>query len=654
MLKAQYYQWSLLVVLWTIVFAPSMAQEALDTNQPLFEQMVEFRGTPYRSASGAPGHAYWQNRADYDITVSLDEEAHSLTGNITITYTNNSPDALEFIWLQLDQNKFTADSRGTAVQPYNGGRWVGATDGGYELSSLQIATVERRGRGVSYSPEYTVNDTRMQILLKEPLEANGGKVNISMNFSFKIPEYGADRMGRLETENGWIYELAQWYPRLAVYDDVKGWNVEPYLGSGEFYLEYGDFDYKVTVPYDHIVVGSGELVNANEVLTASQRENMKKATESDERVYLVSPDEVADPTKTRPKQDGTFTWHFRMKNSRDIAFASSKAFIWDAARINLPSGKKALAMSVYPKESDGENAWGRSTEYTKASIEHYSEKWYEYPYPVAVNVAGNVGGMEYPGLSFCSWKSTTRGLWGVTDHEFGHNWFPMIVGSNERLYPWMDEGFNTFINHYSTLAFNDGEYSSTLDQAQRFVPSLTDSEREAIATYPDVTQSYNLGFVAYRKPGMGLVLLREVILGEERFDRAFKAYIKRWAYKHPTPLDFFNTMENVAGEELDWFWKGWFYSTENLDQSVDGVVYDNAGNPYIRLSNRGGLVMPVIIEVTEQDGKKNRFTLPVEVWQRGDEWTFRYEGGSVESVVLDPDRQLPDINIGNNHWPYQE
>lgn len=619
-------------------------EKGLDTNQPLFEAMNNYRATPYRSASGAPGPEYWQNRADYDIAVSLDPEAHKITGRVTLTYTNNSPDELEFLWLQLEQNKFTKDSRGTAVQPPRGGRFTGGTGGGYELSSVKV--------NGNYTPEYLIDDTRMQVLLREPLEPKGGEIEITIGFSYIIPEYGADRMGRLETENGVIYELAQWYPRVAVYDDIKGWNVEPYLGTGEFYLEYGNFDYNITVPYDYIVAASGALQNPKDVLTKAQRKRLDEAAKSDKRVYVIKPEEVAKPEETRPKQKGTFTWEFRLENARDVAWAASKAFIWDAARINLPGGKTAMAMSVYPEEVASDEAWGRSTEYTKASIEHYSEMWYEYPYPTAVNVAGTVGGMEYPGLSFCSWKSEGERLWGVTDHEFGHNWFPMIVGSNERLYAWMDEGFNTFINHYSTLAFNNGEYPSDLTNIQRFVPSLTDNEREEIATYPDVIQSQNLGFVAYRKPAMGLLLLREYVLGKERFDRAFKTYIRRWAYKHPTPADFFHTMENVAGEELDWFWKGWFYSNKNLDQAVDRVVSDRFGNEYIFLSNRGGLVMPVVLEITETDGDTERLELPVEIWQRGDEWIVRYEGNEIESVAIDPDNQLPDVNTGNNRWPY--
>src|SRR5690606_20416603 len=281
--------------------------------------------------------------------------------------------------------------------------------------------------------------------------------------------------------------------------DVQGWNVEPYLGAGEFYYDYGDFDYKITVPYDHIVVGSGELQNPREVLSPKDRERMQAAMKSDETVFLIKPEEVNDPS-IRAKQNGTLTWHFKMENTRDVAFGSSKAFIWDAARINLPSGKKIIAQSAYPRESAGEEAWGRSTEYSKASVEYYSEKWYEYPYASAINVAADIGGMEYPGLNFCSWKSKGAGLWGVTDHEFGHNWFPMIVGSNERKYAWMDEGFNTFINHYSTLDFNNGEYPSRLNRTRNATNWFVNPNREGIDTYPDVANLQNLGMIAYYKP----------------------------------------------------------------------------------------------------------------------------------------------------------
>lgn len=491
----------------------------------------------------------------------------------------------------------------------------------------------------------------MQVFFNEPISPNGGRASVSMDFEYKIPVKGMDRMGRLDVEDGTIYALAQWYPRVAVFDDVEGWNIEPYLGAGEFYLGYGDFEYRITVPYDHIVVGSGELLNADEVLTKEQQERMEKASQSDSTVYIVSPEEVNNPAVTRPTQQGKLTWRFKIDNARDVAFASSKAFIWDAAKIDLPSGKKAMAQSAYPRESDGDEAWGRSTEYSKASIEHYSDWWYEYPYPVAVNVAADIGGMEYPGLNFCSYQSKGKGLWGVTDHEFGHNWFPMIVGSNERRYAWMDEGFNTFINHYSSVEFNNGEYGSTLDETRRFVGWLTNENREGIDTYPDVANTSNLGMIAYMKPAMGLVMLREYILGEERFDNAFKSYINAWAYKHPQPNDFFNHMENVAGENLSWFWKGWFYGNGNIDISIDQVVPYNGDYVFV-LSNRGDIPMPVLLEVVFEDGSKEQVNLPVEIWQRGDQWNHLFKTDkTIKSVVIDPEKIVADINISNDSWP---
>lgn len=625
----------------------SQAQQGLDNNQKDFGEFMDRKGTFTRTASGKPSENYWQNSADYQIEAVLDDEAHTLTGTISITYTNNSPEKLEFVWLQLEQNRFTPDSRGTLTTPVQGNRYNGDTDGGYELSAVQ-AKVGSKGR---VSSQYLIIDTRMQIWLDEPIPAKGGKATISMDFSFKIPQKGMDRMGRLKVDGGWVYALAQWYPRVAVFDDIEGWNVEPYLGAGEFYLEYGDFDYKITAPYDHIVVGSGKLMNPKEVLSKELQIRYSKAMESDETVYLVSPEEIKNTELTRPKQEGTVTWHFQIQNARDVAFASSNAFIWDAAKINLPSGKKVLAQSVYPKESEGGDAWSRSTEYSKASIEHYSEMWYEFPYETATNVAADIGGMEYPGLNFCSYKSKDEDLWGVTDHEFGHNWFPMIVGNNERRYAWMDEGFNTFINHYSSLAFNEGEYGSNLNQTRRYNNYFLNEDREGIDTYPDVSNLSNLGMVAYMKPGIGLIMLREYILGPERFDNAFKSYIKTWAYKHPQPFDFFNHMENVGGENLSWFWKGWFYGNGNIDLAITTVV-PYSGNYLVVLSNEGDMPMPVLLEIEYEDRVKERQMLPVEIWQRGDSWNHLIRTSKrVKKIVLDPDKVLPDINLGNDSWP---
>jgi hypothetical protein len=624
-----------------------IAQQGLDNNQADFGEFMNRKGTYTRTASGKPSENYWQNAANYQIEVTLNEEEHVLAGKVTIDYINNSPEELEFVWLQLEQNRFTEDSRGTLTTPIQGNRYNGDTDGGYEISAVQ-AKVGKKG---NVSSKYLISDTRMQVWFDQPIPAKGGTATISMNFSFKVPQKGMDRMGRLEVEDGWIYAFAQWYPKVAVFDDIEGWNVEPYLGAGEFYLEYGDFDYKVTVPYDHIVVGSGKLMNPKEVLSSELMDRYEKAQNSDETVYLVSPEEIQNTELTRPKQEGMITWHFQIQNSRDIAFATSKTFIWDAAKINLPSGKTILAQSVYPKESDGEEAWSRSTEYSKASIEHYSEMWYEFPYEAATNVAADIGGMEYPGLNFCRYTSKGEGLWGVTDHEFGHNWFPMIVGNNERRYAWMDEGFNTFINHYSTLAFNDGEYPSTLNQTRRFNNYFLNENREGIDTYPDVANTSNLGMVAYMKPAIGLIMLREYVLGAERFDNAFRSYIETWAYKHPQPTDFFNHMENVAGENLSWFWQGWFYGNGNIDLGLNAVV-PYAGNYVAVINNKGDIPMPVLLEIEFEDGSKERQMLPVEIWQRGDTWNHLIKTTKkVKSVVIDPDKVLPDINLGNDSWP---
>jgi len=626
----------------------AVGQSEPKNNQELFNEFTYRQGSPYRTASGKPGPEYWQNAANYALDVSLDESNHTLSGKVSITYTNNSPEELDFVWLHLEQNRFKPDSRGTLTTPIQGNRYSGDVEGGYTITNVKSQLTKR---GSASSNRHLISDTRMQVFLDEPIPAKGGQAVISMDFEFKIPEKGMDRMGRLNVNDGTIYALAQWYPKVAVFDDVVGWNIEPYLGAGEFYLGYGDFEYKVTVPYDHIVVGSGELLNAREVLTKEQQDRMKLAAQSDTTVYILSPEELSDTGKTRPKQDGTLTWHFRIRNARDVAFASSKAFIWDAAKIDLPSGKAAMAQSVYPAESDGQGAWGRSTEYSKASIEHYSSRWYEYPYPVAVNVAADIGGMEYPGLNFCSYKSTGAALWNVTDHEFGHNWFPMIVGTNERRYAWMDEGFNTFINHYSSLEFNDGEYGSTLNQTRRYISWFNNPNREGIDTYPDVANTSNLGMIAYMKPAIGLIMLREYILDHERFDNAFKGYINAWAYKHPQPNDFFNIMENIAGENLDWFWKGWFYGTENIDLAIENVV-PYGGNKVIILSNKGGIPMPVLMEITYADDSKERIKLPVEIWQRGDQWNHLLKTNKeVKKVEIDPDKVLPDVNISNDSWP---
>lgn len=597
-------------------------------------------GTATRSASGQPGHAYWQNSADYHLNVSLNEDKKEITGTAQITYTNNSPDKLGFLWLQLDQNLFAKDSRGNGVVPLSGSR-NGAHgeefNGGYTIKSVRLDGKEVK---------YTITDTRMQIDLQKELKANGGVAKIEIEYSFVSPDYGSDRMGVQETKNGKIFTIAQWYPRMCVYDDVMGWNTLPYLGASEFYLEYGNITANITVPANHYVVASGELLNEKEVYSKEEISRWNEARNSDKTVMIRPKSEIG-----KNKASGTKTWKFKINQTRDFAWASSAGFILDAAKINLPSGKKSLAISAYPVESAGDKAWGRSTEYTKAAIEHYSKKWYEYTYPAATNVAGNEGGMEYPGIVFCHMDSKGEDLWGVTDHEFGHNWFPMIVGSNERLFAWMDEGFNTFINGLSTEAFNKGEYYRKPNLARSGVYLLNDN-LEPVMVGPDNMKERSIGALAYFKPGTGLEVLREAILGPEKFDKAFRTYIDRWAFKHPTPWDFFHTMENVSGEELNWFWRGWFFNKWKIDQSVKNVQYVNGdfkNGVQITVENIGQLPMPTTVQIRFKDGTAQIVKIPVEVWKRNTEWTFKVDSKKeIDEVKLDPDSVVPDVNLENN------
>ncbi len=638
---------ALLLTVYVAGFSQGKFASAYDPHA-LFSPIFYTGGeTITRAANGEPNVGYWQNRADYQISATLNEVTHQVSGTVTIAYKNNSPHDLPFLWLQLDQNLFNNKSRGQARMPVDSRSRYGDAksgfNGGDNISNVQINDA---------AANYTITDTRMQIRLSKPVKAGGETIKIKMDFSFIIPEYGADRCGILKTKNGDIFAVAQWYPRMCVFDEVQGWNTLPYLGPSEFYLEYGDFDFTITVPASHIVVASGELQNPSEVLTAAQNQRYESAKKSDKTIIIRSEKEVTDPA-SRPKGN-TLTWHYKITNARDVSWATSKAFIWDAAKMNLPSGKTALAMSVYPAESNGDKAWGRATEYTKKSIENYSKRWFEFPYPVASNVASNVGGMEYPGIVFCGSKATQEGLFGVTDHEFGHTWFPMIVGSNERKYGWMDEGFNTFINSLAHDDFNNGEYKEQPKNMQQMAQYLFNPNSEAILNTPDAMKEANIGTALYFKPGYGLELLRNEILGPDRFDYAFRLYIQRWAFKHPTPWDFFRTMDNAAGEDLSWFWKGWFLENYKLDQAIESVKYEKdmeANGAIVTIANLDQMAMPVTLAYETISGKKDVIKLPVEVWNNTNTWKVKLPTTEkLVSVVLDPDKILPDMDATNNSW----
>jgi hypothetical protein len=627
------------------------ASGSLSTYEPykLFSPLFYPVGaTPTRAATGEPGPAYWQNRTDYKIATTLDETANLVTASVIITYKNNSPHSLPYLWLQLDQNLFTPNSRGQARMPYGETSRYGDAksgfEGGYKIKAVKYVNGNAKA-------DYIVSDTRMQLRLPQPMAPGGSIVQFQIDYSFVVPEYGADRSGILKTAQGNIYTVAHWYPRLCVFDDVRGWNADPYLGPSEFYLGYGDFEVAITAPSNHVVVCSGELQNPTEVLTPVQQQRLEAARKSDQTVMIRTDEEVKQLPATA---NGQLTWKFKIANSRDVAWAASRAFIWDAAKINLPSGKASLAMSVYPNESKSKDGWGRSTEYTKGSVENYSKRWFEYPYPCAVNVASNVGGMEYPGIVFCRSSATNAALFGVTDHEFGHTWFPMIVGSNERYYGWMDEGFNTFINSLADDDFNNGEYKEKPDDMELIGYYVFSDDSEPVMSTPDAMKERNIGNMLYKKPGIALELLRNEILGPERFDFAFRTYIRNWAYKHPTPWDFFRTMENAAGENLNWFWRGWFIENYRLDQSIAKIEYEDknaAKGAIVTIVNMDKMAMPVTLAYETIGGKKGVIKLPVEIWNNAVEFQVKLPTTErLKKVVIDPDKVLPDTHFENNVW----
>ncbi len=621
-------------------------------NQSMFRRF-DWTLSPYRTGSGAPSHLYWQNRADYVISAKIDTLEHVLSGRETITYTNNSPDTLRYVWVQLDQNLSNPKMRPRLIKQADDPTQpslfrTSEFDGGIEITDVEVITVQtvKKGKRVVSSKKtkskakFKINDTMMRIDLPEPLAPNGGMVQLEMAWSFPIPFTG--RMGREECKQGWVYQIAQWYPRMCVYDDISGWNTDQYLGAGEFYTEYGSFDVKLTVPANHICLATGTLQNPTEVLTPTLRERLAKAAKSDETVMIIARDEVG-ASFTRPKRTGELTWHYKADNVRDFAFASSAAFIWDAAQWN-----GILAQSLYPVE--GQQIWKESTQYVRFSLKEFSEKWFPYPYNTMINVNGSVpGGMEYPMMIFCRERYNDFRLFAVTLHEVGHTWFPMIVQNNERRYAWLDEGLNSFICYYGEKE-KYPERKARRGEGRDIVPYMRSETHQPLMTHPHAI--LNLGQNAYAKTAAALVALREVVLGEERFDMAFKEYINRWKYKHPTPEDFFRTIEDAAGEDLAWFWRGWFYTTAQLDQSVDSVhTLDSLDQYYNRifLVNRKEMVMPVEMEITYEDGSTERRKLPVEIWLQDNVFVAPvWSEKKIVGVELDPDKKLPDVDLSNN------
>ncbi|HET8534672.1 MAG TPA: M1 family metallopeptidase, partial [Sphingomicrobium sp.] len=520
---------------------------------------------------------------------------------------------------------------------------------GMVLDSVEVTV---GGRTAAVQP--LVSDTRAQLPLPAPLPpASQAEVDISYHYTVPKEPWGG-RTGWMETSGGPIYSIAQWYPRMAVYDDLRGWDTLPYLQQ-EFYLEYGDFDYSVTVPANYVVVGSGELTNPEQVLPPTQLARLAQARQSDKTVMIRS---AAEPFGSAT---ATRTWRFKMHDSRDVAFAASPAFNWDAARMNLPGGRTGLAMSVYPVEAKN---WDRSTEYLKDSVERFSAKWFPFPWPVAVNVAGPAAGMEYPALAFDPIDAKPKSLFAVTAHEIGHSWFPMTVGFDERRNAWMDEGINTFIDVYESDEFNRGEFAPKRDSeyapkggnpVDEILPVLADPDAPPILSRADTIPEKYRHPVTYFKAALGMVLLREQILGPDRFDPAFRRFIAAWAFKHPTPADFFRAMDSEAGEDLSWFWRGWFYNNWQLDLTVTGIAPFPKDSAFkgstVTVASLDKMVMPVTLRVTFADGTKRDIRLPAETWIRQASTQVPVVSASpVVRAELDPDHKLPDRDRSNDDF----
>ncbi|WP_338355972.1 M1 family metallopeptidase [Yeosuana marina] len=611
--------------------------------------------TTIRSASGKPSSGYWQNKSDYKVKASFDVDTRLLKGEVAIDYTNNSPDILQALWLQLDQNIANTDSRSNKLQnPDN------APDNskGYTISRLRMLKNE-----TWQEISFIVDGTRMQIRLNDFINPNE-TVKLSIDYSYTLQtKSSGGRSGYMNTDDGAIFEFSYWYPRMCVYDDYNGWNTLPFIGGGEMYLDYGTIDYEVTVPSNQVVVGAGTLINGDDILNNKTLKRLNEASQSDKTVFIRNANELNMPVTK--KTTGTTTWHFKMENTRDVAWAMSTAYIWDAAKINLPKGGTALAQSVYPIASTKDNkAWARCTEMLKASVEEFSSKWFVYPYDVATCVAGPVGGMEYPGLAFNSWKAEPYDMFLLASHEIGHTWFPMIVGSDERRHPFMDEGFNTFIDIYAHDDFNNGEFAPKRDgeyaegggnPADEIIKVIEDcKDGPTLMTPADDMDYKHVHPLAYFKSAFGLVLLRDVILGPDKFDYAFRQYIHNWAFKHPKPEDFFRSIDNGSGEDLTWFWQGWYHHNWQLDQAITNVTYvkeDESKGANITVTNNQQMVMPILVKVEESNGKIHEFKVPVEIWKFGKDAEFHVNSTSkIKRIIIDEKHQLPDIDRSNNEW----
>ncbi len=704
-----------ITTLFSFVFLTSFAQESKPqghTNQNKFRQLYNELATPnvYRTASGAPGPEYYQQQADYVMELVLNDETQQLFGDQVVTYTNNSPETLTYLWVQLDQNVRARDGQ-SFDRLNNGNDYYGTQrsvapgfvnefllnekfDGGFKIDLLQTTD------GVDLP--YTVHQTMMRIDLPTPL-ASGTAMSFRLKWHYNIPnrQFWDARSGYeyFVKDDNYAYFIAQFFPRMAVYNDVEGWQNQQFWGNGEFALPFGDYDVKITVPNDHIVEATGVLENRKEVYSSTMMKRFREAKKSyDEPVFVVTQEEAEANEKSIPT--GTKTWHFTAKNVRDFAFASSRKFILDMMNVDI-NGKDVMAVSAYPKE--GNPLWEQwSTKTVASALKSYSRMTFDYPYHKAVSVHADDVGMEYPMICFNFGRPdesgyysdrTKFGMIGVIIHEIGHNFFPMIVNSDERQWGWMDEGLNSFVQIIAEQDFGKthpdaipglDHYPSDDMDPQNIVRYMAGDQDFIAPIMSNPENVYQLGPNAYSKPATALNILRETVMGRELFDHAFKTFSQRWMFKHPTPEDFFRTMEDASAFDLDWFWRGWFFTTDVVDIGVTEVKdIKKLGNEkryfslyYQRslenltpneLKNRkenkkfyevvfekpGGIPMPLIVEYSYADGTKERKTYPAQVWRKNDKSISKYIATDKElvGVLVDPDNATADINKDNNNWP---
>ena len=727
----------LFVITATLAQNSSKKQIKGHTDQNKFRQLKDVLPTPNnrRTASGAPGYEYTQQKVDYIMDIVLDEKTNKIFGDESITYKNNSKDHLEYLWIQLDQNMRSPDSKTPLANseklgstPFNGPKTftkkniLKPADFGFKIEEVKNINGE--------SLSYTINRTMMRINLPQPLSP-GGTFQFSIKWNYLINNSVTDggRSGfELFDDGNKNYTIAQFFPRLAVYDNVEGWQNMQFWGRSEWALEFGDYDVKITVPADHVVDATGELQNEKRVLTKEQQKRFEKArTSFDEPVFIVTQDEAEIAEKGRSNK--TKTWHFNAKNVRDFAFASSRKYIWDAMAVNI-NGKTVMAVSLYPKE--GNPLWEEhSTRVVANTLEEYSKMTFDYPYSKAISVHADRQGMEYPMICFNYGRPnpdgtyserTKRGMIGVITHEVGHNFFPMIVNSDERQWTWMDEGINSFVEILAELDYDPNFFTGNLPKDIVGYMSINQDNLSPIMSQGDYVK--NFGPNAYTKPAAGLYMLRQTIMGPELFDYAFRTYAKRWMFKHPSPADFFRTMEDASAMDLDWFWRGWFYTTDyndialkevkkfiltdqpteeakkmatryNMDLAdYDGkLVYykeekgtsNNALNaseiPVIKnhiasmtedekkllkdipnyfyevtFEKPGGLVMPIIVELEFEDGSKDRYKFPAQIWRYNDKMVSKVfkTVKEIKKIIIDPDLETADIDTSNNSWPKKD